>query len=218
MKRMEFYPVCLDISNERCVVAGGGEVAERKVAGLLECGAKVVIVSKDLTPALREMKDAGRIEHLSDDYREEYLEGAFLVIGATDREDVNENISRDARDRGVLVNIVDVPARCNFIVPSVFRRGDLLVAVSTGGKSPALARRLREEIEERYGPEYGTLLTIMGNLRERVTARGASSAENRVLFESVLDSAILRYIREGKGDRVREIIRDLTGEEIETGF
>jgi precorrin-2 dehydrogenase/sirohydrochlorin ferrochelatase len=218
MKRMEFYPVCLDISNGRCVVVGGGEVAERKVAGLLECGAKVIIVSRDLTPALRGMKDAGRIEHLSDDYREEYLEGAFLVIGATDREDVNEKISRDARDRGVLVNIVDVPARCSFIVPSVFRRGDLLVAVSTGGKSPALARRLREEIEERYGPEYGTLLTIMGNLRERITARGASSAENRVLFESVLDSAILRYIREGKGDRVREIIRDLTGEEIETGF
>ena len=215
---MEFYPVCLDISGERCVVVGGGEVAERKAAGLLECGAKVVLVARDLTTELRVMKDAGKIKHVANDYTKECLEGAFLVIGATDREDVNEKVSQDARDRGILVNIVDVPARCNFIVPSVFRRGDLLVAVSTGGKSPALARRLREEIEERYGPEYGTLLGIMGDLRGRIIARGASSAENRVLFESVLDSDILRYIREEKGTRVREIIRDLTGEDIEVGF
>ncbi len=218
MDRMAFYPVCLDISNERCVVVGGGEVAERKVIGLIECGAKVVLVARALTPELRVMKDAGKIEQVSDDYEEEYLEGAFLVIGATDRDDVNERISRDARDRGILVNVVDIPARCNFIVPSVFRRGDLLVAVSTGGKSPALARRLREEIEERYGPEYGTLLEIMGDLRGKIIARGASSEENRKIFESVLDSDILRYIREEKGDRVREIIKDLTGEDIEAGF
>jgi len=215
---MEFYPVCLDICGERCVVVGGGEVAERKAAGLLECGAKVVLVARDLTTELRAMKDAGKIKHVANDYTKKCLEGTFLVIGATDREDVNEKVSQDARDRGILVNIVDVPARCNFIVPSVFRRGDLLVAVSTGGKSPALARRVREEIEERYGPEYGTLLMIMGDLRGRIIARGASSAENRVLFESVLDSDILRYIREEKGTRVREIIRDLTGEDIEVGF
>lgn len=215
---MALYPVYLDVSNERCVVVGGGEVAERKAAGLLECGARVVLVARDLTAELCSMRDAGRIEQVADDYREQYLDGAFLVIGATDRGDVNEQVFRDARDRGILVNIVDEPARCTFIVPSVFRRGDLMVAVSTAGKSPALAKRVREEIEERYGPEYGTLLTIMGALRERIIARGAPSAENRVLFEAVLDSAILRHIREGKGDRVREIIRDLTGEEIEVGF
>jgi len=215
---MKFYPVCLDIVGERCVVVGGGEVAERKVRGLLECGAKVALVAQDLTPSLRAMKDAGEIEKVSDDYKKEDLEGAFLVIGATDREDVNERVYRDAHDRGALVNIVDVPARCNFIVPSLFRRGDLLVAVSSGGKSPALARRVREEIAEHYGPEYVTLLRLMGVLRDKIVARGASSAENRVLFESVLDSDILRYIREGRGDRVREIIRDLTGEDIETGL
>lgn len=215
---MAFYPVYLDVSNERCVVVGGGEVAERKATGLLECGAKVVIVARDLTAELRAMKEAGGIEQVADDYREQYLDRAFLVIGATDRGDVNEQVFRDARGRGILVNIVDEPARCTFIVPSVFRRGDLMVAVSTAGKSPALARRVREEIEERYGPEYGTLLTIMGALRERIIARGAPSAENRALFEAVLDSAILRHIREGNGNRVREIIRDLAGEDIEVGF
>jgi len=211
---MKFYPVCLDISNKRCVVVGGGDVAERKVAKLLECGARVVLVGKTMTPGLLVVKDGGNIEHVPDDYREEYIEGAFLVIGATDRDDVNEKISRDSRSRGILVNIVDDPARCNFIVPAVFRREDLLVAISTGGKSPALARRLRESMEEEYGPEYGILLDIMGDLRERIIARGGTPAKNRRIFESVLDSDILRYIREEKWDRVREIVRDPAGEDV----
>lgn len=216
--RMSLYPVCLDVADERCVVIGGGEVAERKVTGLVECGARVTIVAKDLTERLRSMAEAGKIEQVSDDYRDAYLEGAFLVIGATDREAVNEKISQDARRRGIPVNIVDDPARCTFTLPSTFRRGDLLVAVSTTGTSPALARRVREEIEGRYGPEYGTLLGIMGMLRKKVIARGAPSAENRDLFESVLDTDILQCIREKNGDRARKIIRDITGEEIDIGF
>jgi precorrin-2 dehydrogenase/sirohydrochlorin ferrochelatase len=92
MGKMVSYPVCLNISNERCVVVGGGEVAERKVVGLLECGAKVILVARTLTPALREMRDAGRIEHRADDYKEEYVDSAFLVIGATNRDDVNERV------------------------------------------------------------------------------------------------------------------------------
>ncbi len=214
MEQMKFYPVCLDISNKRCVVVGGGDVAERKVAKLLECGARVILIGKTMTPGLRVMKDEGNIKHVPDDYREEQIEDAFLVIGATDRDDVNEKIFRDSRDRGILVNIVDEPSRCNFIVPAVFRREDLLVAVSTGGKSPALARRLRADMEEKYGPEYGILLDIMGNLRERIIARGGTSAENKRIFESVLDSDILRHIREEKWDRAREIVRDLTGEDV----
>ena len=211
---MKFYPVCLDISNKKCVVVGGGDVAERKVVRLLECGARVVLVGKTMTPGLREMKDGGNMEHVPADYREEHIEDAFLVIGATDRDDVNQRIYRDSRDRGILVNIVDEPARCNFIVPAVFHREDLLVAVSTGGKSPALAGRLRADMEKEYGPEYGILLDIMGNLRERIIARGGTSAENKRIFESVLDSDILRHIREEKWDRVREIVRDLTGEDV----
>jgi len=218
MGKMVSYPVCLNISNERCVVVGGGEVAERKVVSLLECGAKVILVARTLTPALREMRDAGRIEHRADDYKKEYVNGAFLVIGATDRDDVNERVSEDARKRRIPVNIVDEPARCTFTVPSVFRRGDLQIAVSTGGKSPALARRVREDLEKRYGPEYETLLKIMGTLRERILARETPWEDNRKLFESVLDSQILRYIRDGNGDSVRETIRDLTGEDLEVKF
>lgn len=211
---MKFYPISLDISNEKCVVVGGGDVAERKIIRLLECGARVVLVGKTITPGLRAMKDKETIEHVPDDYREEHIEGAFLVIGATDRNDVNERIYRDSRSRGILVNVVDEPARCNFIVPAIFRRKDLLIAISTGGKSPALARKLREKMEEKYGPEYGILLDIMGNLREKIIARGGTSAENKRIFESVLDSDILRHIREEEWDRAREIVRDLTGEDV----
>ncbi len=211
---MHFYPVCLDISNKRCLVVGGGSVAERKATTLIECGAKVVLVAKDMTARLREMADTGTIDYVADDYREEYLEGAFLVIGATDCEEVNEIISRDAHTRGIPVNIVDDPARCSFIVPSVLRRGDLLVAVSTAGNSPALARRIREEIEERFGEEYGRLLTIMGILRGRILARGGASEDNRLLFEAVLDSDILLHIKEKNALMVRRIISDLTGEDI----
>jgi len=211
---MKFYPISLDISNEKCVVVGGGDVAERKIIRLLECGARVVLVGKTITPGLRAMKDKETIEHVPDDYREEHIEGAFLVIGATDRNDVNERIYRDSRSRGILVNVVDEPARCNFIVPAIFRRKDLLIAISTGGKSPALARKLREKMEEKYGPEYGILLDIMGNLRKKIIARGGTSAENKRIFESVLDSDILRHVREEEWDRVREIVRDLTGEDV----
>ena len=211
---MKFYPISLDISNEKCVVVGGGDVAERKIIRLLECGARVVLVGKTITPGLRAMKDKETIEHVPDDYREEHIEGAFLVIGATDRNDVNERIYRDSRSRGILVNVVDEPARCNFIVPAIFRRKDLLIAISTGGKSPALARKLREKMEEKYGPEYGILLDIMGNLRKKIIVRGGTSAENKRIFESVLDSDILRHIREEEWDRAREIVRDLTGEDV----
>jgi len=214
MEQMKFYPISLDISNEKCVVVGGGDVAERKIIRLLECGARVVLVGKTITPGLRAMKDKETIEHVPDDYREEHIEGAFLVIGATDRNDVNERIYRDSRSRGILVNVVDEPARCNFIVPAIFRRKDLLIAISTGGKSPALARKLREKMEEKYGPEYGILLDIMGNLRKKIIARGGTSAENKRIFESVLDSDILRHVREEEWDRVREIVRDLTGEDV----
>ena len=214
MEQMKFYPISLDISNEKCVVVGGGDVAERKIIRLLECGARVVLVGKTITPGLRAMKDEETIEHVPDDYREEHIEGAFLVIGATDRNDVNERIYRDSRSRGILVNVVDEPARCNFIVPAIFRRKDLLIAISTGGKSPALARKLREKMEEKYGPEYGILLDIMGNLRKKIIARGGTSAENKRIFESVLDSDILRHVREEEWDRVREIVRDLTGEDV----
>jgi len=137
------------------------------------------------------------------------------VIGATDNERVNTQIASDARSRGIPVNIVDKPALCDFILPSVVERGDLLLAVSTGGKSPALAAKLREDLEETFGPEYAVLVEILGKLRERVIAAGGSSAENRERFAAVVRSDILDHIRRKDWKRVREIIHSLTDVEME---
>jgi len=214
---MNYYPIYLDITNRRCVVAGGGDVAERKVERLLECGARVIVIGKTLTPALKALKKAGRIDHIEDDYDAACLHETFLVIGATDQDEVNARISADARERGIMVNIVDDPDRCDFILPSLFQRGDLSVAISTGGKSPALAKKLREDMEEYYGQEYLILLKILGVLREKVKAKGRSSDENRKLFESLVRSNIIDMIREKNWDGVRKRIYELTGEDAEVG-
>ena len=212
---MRYYPLCLDISGKRCVVVGGGNVAERKVERLLSCGARVEVVGKALTPALAMWKGKGRIDHRDADYEDSFLLGASLVIGATDDEAVNGRIAKDARTRGIPVNIVDDPAQCDFILPSVVEQGDLLIAVSTGGKSPALARKIREELEEAYGAEYTVLLEILGELRKKVIAEGRSSAENRERFAAVVRSEILDDIRRKDWTKVREMIHSLTGIEME---
>ncbi len=215
---MKYYPVYLNITDRMCVVVGGGDIAERKIVRLLECGASVVVVGKKLGPKLDDMKSEGKIKHIASDYQEEHIRNAFMVIGATDRDDVNERIYRDAKGNGIPANIVDDPDRCDFILPSIFSQGDLQIAISTGGKSPALAKKLRLEMEKNYGPEYKTLLDIMGAVREKVTTRGRPSEENKKLFESLLNSDILRYIREKNISKIKKIVNDLAGENIDGYF
>jgi precorrin-2 dehydrogenase / sirohydrochlorin ferrochelatase len=212
---VRYYPLFFDISRRLCIVVGGGNVSERKVGRLLACGARVEVVGKTLTPALARLKGEGRIVHREGDYHEDQIRGAFVVIGATDSDAVNERIARDARGLGIPVNIVDDPARCDFILPAVCERGDLAIAVSTGGRSPALAKKIRTELEGAYGPEYARLLEILGEIRERVIAGGRPSADNRGLFEAVVSSDILDHIRAGRWERVEELIRELTGVAME---
>jgi precorrin-2 dehydrogenase / sirohydrochlorin ferrochelatase len=214
---VKYYPLFLNIADRRCIVVGGGDVAERKVGRLLEFGASVVVVGKALTPAIESMKKEGRINHIDADYDKAVIDGAFLVIGATDRDDVNAEISRDGREMGILVNIVDDPDKCDFVLPSLLKQGDLLIAISTGGKSPALAKKLREDMEQLFGTEYETLLDVMGQLREKLVVKGHPSHENRRLFESVVHSDILKHIRNKSWEKVKKIIYDITGEKIKVG-
>jgi precorrin-2 dehydrogenase / sirohydrochlorin ferrochelatase len=212
---VRYYPLFLDISRRRCVVIGGGSVAERKIERLLACGARVEVVGKMLTPALSALKANGRIVHHESDYNRTLIRGAFLVIGATDDGEVNDRISEDAQELGILVTIVDQPARCDFILPSVVERGALTIAVSTGGNSPALAKKLRMELDSLYGPEYAILLEIMGKLREKLIAGGRSSAENRERFEAVVASEILDHIRAKRWGQIEALILERTGIEME---
>ncbi|MDD5712485.1 MAG: bifunctional precorrin-2 dehydrogenase/sirohydrochlorin ferrochelatase [Smithellaceae bacterium] len=215
---MKYYPLELTVADRKCIVVGGGEVAERKVRRLLDCGAKICVIDRKLTPFLAKAATDGRIVHVAGDYTPEFLSDALLVIGATDNQDVNEQISRDARQRGILVNIVDQPLLCDFILPALLERGDLSIAVSTGGKSPALARRLREDLAENVGPEYGLFVKIMGELREKVLSRGGTPEDHKKIFAALVDSEILSHIKKGNSAGVRETIRRITGIDTDVSF
>jgi len=215
---LKYYPVFLDISDKPCAVVGGGEVACRKVQRLLQCGARVTVIADALSPELEALKARGEITHIDDQYAAEHIASALIVIGATDNRHVNEQIFRDARTERILVNIVDEPERCDFILPSIVERGDLAVAVSTGGKSPALAKRLRRELEQIFGTEYEIYLDIMGQIREMVLARGKSSDENRKIFELLIQSDLLDLIRKKDWNAVRNLIREILNEPIEVSL
>jgi len=208
---LKYYPVFWDISGKKCVVVGGGEVAARKVERLLECGAQVCIVSPELVGELDALKKDRRIEHIDDQYASEYLYGATLVIGATDDEQINAAISKDAKVKGIPVNIVDDPQKCDFILPSLVERGDLTIACGTGGNSPALARHVREELEKTYGEEYATLLNIFGQLRGKMEK---NAGMGKVWFDKLMAAGLLDAIRQKQIDRAKTIVRDITGEEV----
>ncbi|MCU0581605.1 MAG: bifunctional precorrin-2 dehydrogenase/sirohydrochlorin ferrochelatase [Syntrophales bacterium] len=212
---MKYYPVFLDISDKPCAVVGGGEVACRKVQRLLQCGARVTVIADALTPELEALKARGEIAHINDQYAAQHIASAFIAIGATDNRHVNEQIFRDARAGHILVNIVDEPERCDFILPSIVERGDLAVAISTGGKSPALAKHLRRELEATFGKEYETYLDIMGQIREVVLAKDRSPVENKKIFESLVQSDLLHFIRKNDWNAVRHLIREILQEPIE---
>lgn len=212
---MAYYPICLNITNKRCVLVGGGEVGARKAEGLIVCGARVVVLSRELTPSLEKMKQAGLIDHVEADYEASYLSGAFMVIGATDCGEVNKKIAADARALGIMVNVVDDPGQCDFILPAVVRQGDLLISVSTGGKSPALAKKVRAELETTFGQEYATLLAIMGKVREERLARGCPGEENKGIFTALVNSDLLDRIRAGNPDGVKDCLRDVGNLEME---
>jgi precorrin-2 dehydrogenase/sirohydrochlorin ferrochelatase len=211
---LKYYPVFLDIAGRTCVVIGGGEVACRKVHRLLECGARVTVVSVELCPDLAALKTQGTLTHIADRYAPEHLHGAFLVVGATDSGEVNTRIFHDARTQRILVNIVDEPERCDFILPSLVERGDLTIAVSTGGQSPALAKQLRRELEAIFGEEYETYLRIMGDVRAIVLARGSPSEENRRIFESLVQSDLLSRIRHQDWVGVRRLVHEIVAEPV----
>src|SRR5215470_6292960 len=178
-RQMDIYPVggfplIVELSGRPCVVIGGGAVAERKVEGLLDAGAAVTVVSPTVTVALAALARTGRIAHVRRRYRRGDLAASELAFVATGDRDVAAAVAREGRRRGVWVNAADDPAHCDFFLPSVIRRGRLLVAVATAGASPALARAVREDIERRLVPEYATLTDTVAAVRQELRAQGRS--------------------------------------------
>lgn len=207
----EYYPVYLDLSRKKCLVVGGGKVAERKVKSLLKCGAKVFVVSPVLTGWLEQSVSAGKVTAIRRNYTTTDLEDAFLVIGATDNHEINNKVAEECSERNILVNIVDQTAKCNFIVPAVIRRGALSISVSTGGNSPMLARRIREELEQSFGPEYQEFLDLLGNIREQVIKTIPEEDKRRDIFYKLVYSDIIELLRDGERDKVKERIAHVLG-------
>ncbi len=166
---MPLYPVNLKVDGRPCTVIGGGRVALRKVESLLECGAGVKLVSPFIDEGFEALH--GRFEHVARPYRWGDLEGSFLVIAATDDDTTNRAVEEEAHARHLLLNVVDKPEQCNFFVPATIRRGELMLTMSTGGELPALAKRLRLQLEEEFPQEWSQALVLLGKARRRVLAQ-----------------------------------------------
>lgn len=211
---MKFYPVFLRVAGRRCVVIGGGEVAERKVESLLAAGARVTVISPSVTSGLAARAAQGAIEHLSRRYRRGDLTGVCLAYAATDDEVLHEGIAGDAEAAGVPLNVVDRPQWCSFIVPSILTRGDLTIAVSTSGGSPALARRVREDLEEALGPEYERALDVLSRLRRHLQARALPSAERQRILTGLVASDLLDHLREPDAAAVDRLLAEHAGSDV----
>jgi len=196
------YPIVLNLSGRRVLVVGGGDVALRKARALADAGARVRVVAPKLVAGFTE---DGRFECLAARYEKGHLEGAIVAVAATDDEAVNRQVAEDARAAGVLVNVVDRPELCDFIVPAQVRRGDLLIAISTGGAAPALAKRLRERLEKEFGPEYETYLAVLREVREDLKQRNLAPEVRRRLFERLTEDDIVAAARQGT-DALRQAI------------
>lgn len=204
---MSYYPIMLDIEGKRCVVIGGGQVALRKVETLLQHGAVVEIISPELCPELEELASNGRVKATLRPYRVGDLQGAAVVIAAADDGETNKSVSREALESGALVNVVDVPELSSFIVPSTLRRGDLTVAVSTGGKSPALARRIRTQLEKGLGEEYSLLVSLADEVRSELKRDGVSISGEA--WQKSLDlESLLELLRSGRRDEAKTRLSD----------
>jgi len=212
------YPVFFDIRAKRCLVVGGGMVAERKVRGLLREKANVVVVSPAVTEGIARLAARAQCCWLKKRYMADDLHGAFLVFAVTDSPTVQDRVASDAEALGLPVNVADQPERCTFHVPAVLRRGDLTLAVSTAGKSPALAAMVRRMLAEQYGEEYAQLLSLMGKIRPLVLNAAHTSDERKSLFQKILHEDMIHWIKSGHWDTVRHHLQMVLGQEVNDIF
>lgn len=201
-----YYPIFLDLQDQPCLVVGGGLIALRKVEGLLEAGARVRVVAPEILPMPEGIESIARVFEPSD------LEGMRLVIAATDDRNVNAAVAQQARARGLFVNAVDDPIECSFILPALVRRGDLVLAISTGGQSPILARRIKEQLEAHFGPEYAELTALLGRLRrtwlEDPRTAPLTFDQRREVWEDILDLPLVEWMKAGHLEELEATVRE----------
>jgi len=201
-KLRTYFPVFLNVWRKKCVVVGGGQVAFRKVRMLLDCGASVTVIGSVLHPGLSELADKKSIQVIRRNYKPGDLKGASVVIAATDTQQTNRKVAEEAGRVGALVNVVDDPEPSDFIVPSLLRRGNLSIAISTGGMSPALARKIRTRLEESFGKEYASVVSLVEETRSAMRRKGMKIHAER--WQDALDLDLLaRLLRKGQKEKAK---------------
>jgi precorrin-2 dehydrogenase / sirohydrochlorin ferrochelatase len=211
---MKYYPIFLDIRGKCCLVIGGGEVAERKVESLLQAGGQVTVISPNLTPGLARLAAAGEIIYHQRKYKLGDLTGSFLTYAATNNEEVHQRIAAEAAKQRGLLNVADHPALCTFIVPSIVSQGDLTLAVSTGGASPALARHIGQTLRETFGPEYNQALQILARIREKLRPTALSAEERQQIFTTLVESPLLDHLHAKRQTEINTLLRQVVGEDF----
>jgi len=209
---MRYYPVNLDIRNRNCLVVGGGDVGTRKVMTLLDCGAMVIVVSPAVTEKIEELSNKGLIKLEKRGFKPTDLDQMFLVIGATDNPELNRQIHAGAERLGMLCNIADRPEVCNFILPAIVNRGDLIIAISTSGKSPAFAKKMRKDLEKKFGTEYAEFLTLMGGIRTKLLSEDHEPEAHKHLFENLIKRDVVNLIKQGDIAAINSLLFEIFGE------
>jgi siroheme synthase-like protein len=207
MKRLPYYPIFIDVEDHDVVIIGGGEVCARKAETMMRYGARVTIVSPEFTPEIEGWGGEGKLTLRRKRYESSDLEGASIVIASTDDTRVNEQVAADARARKVPVNVVDVTPLCEFIVPAIIEKGSVTIAVSTGGKSPALARTLKEDLIRTVGPEYAEVNDLLGSLRDGAKQVLPTDADRKRFFDAIIAAGILDMLRNGERDEARATVK-----------
>ncbi len=210
---MKLFPVFLKLLGRRCLVVGGGDVGTRKVNSLLASGADVTVVSKEVSDELKQLIKKGEVRYLEGVFSPEHLSGIFLCVIAIDDRNVTGEIADICRESGVMVNVADDPEICDFYFPSVINRGDLTIAISSGGTSPTMVRKLREDMEDEYGPEYESVFKVMGFLRETIMDLGVSGERLKKLMGKVSSIPMAEIIRQGDIEKLKVAIETAIEEE-----
>lgn len=204
-----YYPICVNLKGKNCLVVGGGEVAERKVESLLQAGGSVRLVSPEVTPAISQWARQGKIKWVRRAFQPTDFKGVFLAVAATDNPPLHNRIFQICQKKNILLNVVDVPARCNFIVPAVVRRGSLMLAVSTNGASPGLSKKIRQKLEKVFGEEYSIFLRWMEEARPKLVKRIPTQQGRKKLFERLIDSPVLKLLAQGQRKQAKKVFKTI---------
>lgn len=210
---MTYYPLFLDIRDKDCLVVGGGPVGVRKALALEKSGAKVKIISDGFSIRTDELNKT-RICFVTKKYEKDDLKGMLLVFAATNNADLNQQIKEDALKFNILCNVADAPDNSDFLVPSTVKRGKLILAVSTSGSSPALAKKIRQDLEGQFGPEYSIMLDLMGNIRKKILSSGHNPDGHKAIFYTLIDKGLVELIKSGDEKKIDAVLHEVLGKEF----